>query len=149
MREINNEDVLKYNLRPIKQVSKRESTGKTGFRTSLNLQHLENKKQRTTIYNKRSDGLIKKTVQLMELTRAPLLLFIQNPDTLSLCLTKSHSMNIQSNFCLIGHLIKLFFDLHKIDNSEFEEIQEKVVEKLKNEDNFKIFINCLRDFVNQ
>lgn len=146
--EIINEDILKFSAKPIKIQTKKQKEKTTGFRTSLDLEYLSERERRTTIFNKRSDGLVRKATQLMELTRAPFLLFMQNPDTLSLCLTKSHTMNIPAYLCLIGYIVKQFLELQKIDKSEFEEILERIVEKFENDkSSVKGFIDFLKNHV--
>jgi len=123
---------------------------KNGFRRSLKLKHLSNRDQRTTIFNKRLEGLMKKIIQLIELTHASILFFAENPDTYSLNIAKTNSMNIQSTFALIGNLLKAHNESNiddNINNTELETILENIVNKFEEDStNINKFLDILKQF---
>jgi hypothetical protein len=120
-----------------------------GVRRKLDLDYLDKREQRIVIINKRLDGLTKKFHQLPILTNASGIIFIENPDTLSLNLDGTNSFNIQTRFLLLGNLIKLYYDFEGKSYDEFLDVSHKLFNIFKEDKNkIKTFIEMIQFFVN-
>lgn len=117
--------------------SKRKNNG---TRRSIGLGYIKDPKQRKCLYNKRLNGLIKKNVELVEISRSLSFNFNVNPDTKYMSLLSMDATKLQGLFFLFGHIIYMLdlknkTNLKSIWEDQIQLLKDNILKK-KDSSNF-------------
>jgi len=128
-----------------KQKRRKIEKKKNGFRTSLPMVKIQNRSQRTTIFDKRLFGLLKKIIQIIIMTCANVVLYVKSKDTQNEYIAiSSKEVKIPARFLVLGTILQ---DCEEIDTQELDEVLCNIETKMEH-DKSKIvnFFNVLKEF---
>jgi len=118
---------------------------KNGFRTILAMVKIQKRSQRTTIFDKRLFGLLKKIIQIIIMTSSDVILYVKSKDTQNEYITiSSKEVGIPARFLILGTMLQ---DCQDIDTQELDEVFCNIETKME-KDKSKIvkFLNVLKGF---
>ena len=106
---------------------------------------IQKRSQRTTIFDKRLFGLLKKIIQIIIMTSSDVILYVKSKDTQNEYITiSSKEVGIPARFLILGTMLQ---DCQDIDTQELDEVFCNIETKME-KDKSKIvkFLNVLKGF---